>query len=511
MAWQVKESLTPEEMEAGLRTVLWQGVWIQAMLTLSGGAFLVALALKLGANNFQIGILAAIPPLAQLIQIPSIFLVERVRVRRKVAVYASSIGRIFLLSIALAPILVTPHLAIWVLCASLLLKNSFSAVTNCAWNSWMRDLVPRERLGGFFGKRHAYFTVTAMILSMLAALFLDFWGKAFSQHVPQGYAIIFFLGLLAGIMTTVMIARVPEPAMVVSRAGFMRRLRAPFKDANFRNLIYFLGTWNLAVNLAAPFFTVYLIKGLGYPMVYVIGLGVISQLVSVFFFKVWGQFADRYSNKAVLRISGPIFIACLLGWTFVTFPEDTPHRFTLTLLIILHICMGIATSGTNLSASNIAIKLAPKAEATGFLAASNLVNSLVASLAPLIGGRFVDFFSVRKLAFTFTWETPGVEKVFHVLKFQQWDFFFLFAFLVGIFSIHRLTRVQEVSVAKEDLQIREVMQQVGRQMRNFSTVGGLRELIEFPFVLLRYRRRKEKEVSSPSQAPDQGPPKTPVP
>jgi len=55
------------------------GLTTQAIATLTGGVFLVAFALKLGASNLVIGILAAIPPLGQLIQIPAIYIVEKYR------------------------------------------------------------------------------------------------------------------------------------------------------------------------------------------------------------------------------------------------------------------------------------------------------------------------------------------------------------------------------------------------------------------------------------------------
>ena len=44
------------------------------------------------------------------------------------------------------------------------------------------------------------------------------------------------------------------------------RLRAPFRDRNFRSLLVFLGAWTVASNMAAPFLTVYLIRQLGYPL-----------------------------------------------------------------------------------------------------------------------------------------------------------------------------------------------------------------------------------------------------
>ena len=100
-----KESLTAQEVEEGLKTVIKDGVATHAMATLTGGVFLVALALSLGASNVVIGLLAAIPFLSQLIQIPSIYLVERVRNRRLVCVSAASLCRTAWLFVALVPFL----------------------------------------------------------------------------------------------------------------------------------------------------------------------------------------------------------------------------------------------------------------------------------------------------------------------------------------------------------------------------------------------------------------------
>jgi len=47
--------------------------------SISTSGILAAFALVLGANNFQIGILAAIPFIMQLLQMPSIWLVEKLR------------------------------------------------------------------------------------------------------------------------------------------------------------------------------------------------------------------------------------------------------------------------------------------------------------------------------------------------------------------------------------------------------------------------------------------------
>ncbi|MCK4736447.1 MAG: hypothetical protein KAT65_28595 [Methanophagales archaeon] len=80
MRFAVKDTLTEEEIQKGLRSVIKDGLATQTMVTQTGGVFLVAFALKLGASDTIIGLLAAIPPLAQLIQIPAIYLVEKSRI-----------------------------------------------------------------------------------------------------------------------------------------------------------------------------------------------------------------------------------------------------------------------------------------------------------------------------------------------------------------------------------------------------------------------------------------------
>jgi hypothetical protein len=146
MMFAAKESLTEQEVQSGLRAVIKDGLASQAMVTFTGGAFLVAYALKLGASNVTIGFLAAIPPLTQLIQIPSIFLVENLRKRRAISIFGSASSRIFWLLIALSPLVLPLEAGLKFLIIAILLNGAFGAVSNSSWNSWMRDLVPQDRL-----------------------------------------------------------------------------------------------------------------------------------------------------------------------------------------------------------------------------------------------------------------------------------------------------------------------------------------------------------------------------
>jgi len=105
-------------------------------------------------------------------------------------------------------------------------------------------------------------------------------------------------------------------------------------------------------------------------------------------------------------------------------------------------------------------------------------------LTEIVRGRFADFFAERQLSLLLKWTSPGRELTFETFNFQHWDFFFLFAFLIGFYSIHRLTRVREVGEVEEEIVVNELISQVRRDMRNLSTVGGLRQVVNFPVSVL---------------------------
>ena len=88
---------TPErspELQASEAWIIKNGIGIQIMETLAVGAFLTALAVQLGAPNWMIGALAAIPHLAQVAQIPALWTVEELRQRRRIYLTSGAVARL---------------------------------------------------------------------------------------------------------------------------------------------------------------------------------------------------------------------------------------------------------------------------------------------------------------------------------------------------------------------------------------------------------------------------------
>src|SRR5260221_13836138 len=154
------------------RLVLYDALASESMGSLTTGVFLVGFAIELGASNLEIGVLAAVPFLVQLLQLPAVVLVERLRARRAICAWVSFIGRSFLLASAAAPLLGEPG-GIVALTGLLAVHQGMGAIGGCSWNSWMRDLVPSTEYGRFFGRRTAATTALATTLALLGGVFGD--------------------------------------------------------------------------------------------------------------------------------------------------------------------------------------------------------------------------------------------------------------------------------------------------------------------------------------------------
>ncbi len=487
MRWEVKDHITEAEYNRGLTGVTLDGLATKITNSLSTGAFLVAIALQFGASNLVIGLLAAIPMLTNIIQIPAVLLVEKLQARRALSVYFVFLSRAPLLLIALIPFLSHDDWRVAVLLGALLANGAFRAVSQCAWSSWMRDFVPREKRGAFYAKRMSIAAIAGMGLSLAAGYYLDWVEVGFPQYVLYSYSFLFLIAFLSGMANVWFVTMIPEPRMHSNGGNVFRMMLEPFKNINFRRLMMFLMVWNFAINLAAPFFTVYMLKNIDLEMSTVVSLTVLSQLVNIAVLRIWGRFMDRFTNKSVLRVCGPLFVVSIFFWIFTLNPDR--HAFTVPLLVILHIAMGIATAGTVLGTSNIAIRLAPRNAAASYLATSSVANSLSAGIAPILGGCFADFFADRKLSLILKWSSPDTEKVFHALKLNHWDFFFALAFLIGLVSIWLLGKVEEEGEVGGRVVMHEFLYEIVRSVRTVSTVGGVLNGTLFPIGLIKRKLR----------------------
>jgi MFS family permease len=457
-----KPTISDKDLSGGLRWMALEGGFSIGFFSITTSGFLAAFALALGANNLQIGILAALPFAMQVVQIPAIWVVERVRRRKLIAVSSWSIAQLLWIPMALIPLFmdVPGKGAISMLLLLMTFRGIFSAVCNTAWNGWIRDLIPQAILGQFFSRRLAIATVMGMLFSLAAAFFVDFWEEHMvTQEMILGYVYVFLFGaIFLGLASPVMMSLIPEPLMQpapVPHMSLWERLAAPLRDRNFRRLLQFLLFWGFASNLAIPFFAVYMLVRLGFPLAWVIGFSILSQAFNITFLRVWGRYVDRFGSKAVLSVCVSIYLLVILGWIFTTMPEQ--YFLTIPLIFILHIFMGIATAGVNITIATIGLKLAPRGEATSYLAGASLAVNVGAGLGPLCGGFLADFFINRQLNLTLSWMSPDRIIELPALSIIGYDFLFAIAFILGLTTLSMLAAIKEEGEVTRDVILKSLV------------------------------------------------------
>ena len=485
-----RPTLSDQDVAHGLRMMTYEGIASQAMFSVTSSGILAAFALALGANNLQIGILAAIPFITQPLQILAIFLVEKLRRRKTIALASWIPAQLMWIPMALIPFFVgiPGPKAVALLLGFLAIRGVMAAVTSTAWNSWARDLVPQNVLGSYFSRRMALATVASIIFGLGGAFFVDFWsGRVSPGNEVFGYTYVLLVGaIFLGLATPIFMSQMPEPLMPQisgPQPSLAQTLTTPFRDRNFRQLINFLFFWGLATNLAIPFFTIYMLQRLGFPLTSVIALNTLAQITNVLFVGVWGPFADRFGSKVVLSTSASLYLLVILGWTFTTQPER--YFLTVPLVIALQIFAGVAAAGVNLTVGTIGLKLAPPGQATSYLGVTSLAINLGTGLGPLAGGLFADFFSVRTFKVTFEWISPHNMIALPAVNLTGFDFLFGIAFFVGLIALNTLTTIQEEGEVGREVVMAELLAPTRGMARAFGAIPGLRMLTEYPYSYFR--------------------------
>ena len=483
-------TLTAQEARRSLRMMIWEGVASGVMFSLGSGGFMAAYALALGANNLQVGVLAALPFITQVAQLPAILAVERFRKRKILGVPALYISQLLWIPVGAVPFLLdTPgSAAVAAVIGFMAIRGLFAPVWVTAWTSWMRDLVPREILGSYYGRRLAIMTGVVAVIGLGGSFFARWWQSA---NAPEDGIFAYSFLLIGGALTFGLLgptqalrAREPlMPAASISNRSASSMLMEPLRDKNFSHLVRFLFVWSLTSNLAIPFFAVYMLSEIGLSLPVVIGFTVLGQATNILFVRVWGSMADRVGSKTVLSLSASLYLLVILGWIFTMYPER--YVLTLPLLVILHAFAGVATAGVTLTVSTMALKVAPDDKATSFLGVAGIATNVGAGIGPIIGGLMADYFSVRSLRLDFSWVSPSQSFEFPAIALTGFDFLFAIAFLTGLLSLNLLVALREEGEVPRNIALAELAAHAAPMARAVSSVPGLGAVSAFSYGYLK--------------------------
>ncbi len=371
-------SLTPQEVSRGLRVSVVEGGFAMLYTTLGGGMFLTGLALWLGANSFQIGLLSAIPALMTGFGFLSGYLVRRAGARKKLLIWTAGIGRSVF--IVLVPfLLLRMKVSLLLFFATVALSSLIMTIAGTVWTSWISDLVPEQRRGRFFGLRNAIHGILGVTTAYVAGRGMD-WLKA-QGHEPIGYALAFGLAVIFGLVSSLLLLQQPEPELEPRPPLSLRRtFVGPLKERQFGRLTLFLAVWFVTGTLASPFYIVHMMKNLHFSFaaigVYSIIGGVTGMVMQLF----WGRAIDRFGARPVTVLNFALVGVMPLLWLFAT----PSFRLPIWGDALMN---GLVWSGASLGLWNLLLELADNpAHRESYYAIYTAVTGLSAFLASLLAG-----------------------------------------------------------------------------------------------------------------------------
>jgi MFS family permease len=355
----------------------WEGGLATVFITLTGGAFLTGLALFWGANDFEIGLLAAIPFLLQVVQLFGAYVVNHTGKRKTITVWCSVAGRqIWWLTLPL--LLLSGSWRLKALMAIVILSNMAIMAGTAGWLSWMADLVPDRIRGRYFGRRNVSVALSTISATILGGIILDEFHRLGKEGI--GFMVILGAGCIFALLAVILQNRVPDKKEdeIKTKTYFTNFIR-PMRDKGFRHLLRVFISWNLAVGIAAPFFAAHMLSNLKMSFTQIALYSSLTALVAILLNRPWGILIDRFGCR-------PVVAVCAFGIAVIPLIWWIPRAAHFGIIYFEAIYSGALWAGFNLAAFNIPIANSPRHERTVYLAMFSVLTGLAFFVASLLGG-----------------------------------------------------------------------------------------------------------------------------
>lgn len=365
-----------------LKFSFWDGFFASCMSGLVTD-YLTPYALALKATSGLIGILNAAPNfVSSLIQLKSADLAETFKSRKKIIVLFVLLHALMGIPIILAPYLFKEH-AVLSLIIFVTLFSSFNAFAAPAWASLMSEYIPVNKRGKYFGWRNRILGTVAIVSACIAGFILHY----FKNNILMGFLIIFSAAFCSRIISWYFLTLMYEPPFKNAKESyfsffdFIKRAKA----SNFAKFVIFTACLNFCVNLASPFFSVFMLRDLRFNYLTYTFVMVAATITQIFLFGRWGKHADKVGNLRVLKFTSFIIASLPFWWVINQNPG---------YLMCVQVISGFAWSGFNLCAVNFIFDAVTPEKRTRCIAYFNFMNGLALCAGALLGGYLLNILPV---------------------------------------------------------------------------------------------------------------------
>ena len=386
------EARLPAKIRRSLSFIILGNIMGSAHGIICGGSTtaMIGLATGLGANDLMFSILAAIPQIAALLQLPFSVLVSRTQKRKKYLLTVGLLSRALWLFVGLIPALLpmTPMaMQLWMIIFLVGISSCGGSMINVCWFPWLSDLTPVGIRGRFLSLRDSILACTNVIMGLVVAYVLD------TLPPDTRYIIIFLIGGALGVLDMVSFGFCEEVySAPPQKQNMFAAIGDVLKNAPFMKLVIMWTAWCFTANMSAVFYSPYSMNEMGLSFTQIMIFATISSsIVTMLIMPKWGIVLDRFGNRNTMLIS---CVGASLTPLFYLF--SSPGNIWPTLL---HNAIGaLFWCGSNLTCSSMQLALSPDSTRPTHVAFISCVTALAGTtLGSLAGGALLE-----------TWNAAGM-------------------------------------------------------------------------------------------------------
>lgn len=386
--------------------------------------FITPFALELGASNSDIGLLSAVQNFFNTISmLPGAKLTEKMP-RKQIWMISQLTAKMFFW----VPIMLLPFIQIdnkiGILLVMMALIAFFAGLRTPAWSSMMGDLVPLKIRGRYFGNRNM---VTG--IAGIAATLISGW-----MVVAYGFSIVFFLAVLLSALSIIFFVQMYEPPV---KKVFHYKHSFEFNPRNWATVLRinkplvlfttYLFFMYFAVEIASPFYTVYMLRDLNIDYWWFSALTILGAAVRIISFRHWGRLEDKYGSRNILIVTG--FFGCFTPFLWL-FASNIPE------IALIKIFDGFVWAGFDLIVFNYLLDITPANKRPQYVANHSFFVGLGVTMGDLVGAYLAFTLDTGRTAF---------------LLWSGLQLIFLISFVLRIFVLALLAKVKEADTSNRDV------------------------------------------------------------
>ncbi|MEF3302821.1 MFS transporter [Paenibacillus sp. GYB003] len=360
---------------SGMTAATLEGIPAIIMFQLLGGPFVTGYLLYLGASSLQVGIVLAVPSLANMLQIAGALLIQRFTNRKLLFSVLCGTHRVLWLVAGIVPMLLPKPSGVPVYIAVCILAFMGQAIGSVFWTSLIADMVPAKVRGRYFGIRNTILWAGGCIAILAFGQLLD------RLPEPDGFRLLYAVAAVCAALDIVLFLRYPNPPFEKSeQSGSLAMLAGPLRHRPFLKAMLFISLWLFLQGLAVPFFT-YVMLNVMHASYNLVAIATMTQNVAMMAgYFIWGNLNAKYGSKTLLFWTLPVIAAACAGWGLLPVAPDN------AVLLLVHLLIGIGVGGFNQLMFNFVVGDTPKSERPAFIAVFYAITGLAGFAGPLLGG-----------------------------------------------------------------------------------------------------------------------------